>query len=270
MEVKKGHVYAVSLSIGVSMAGVAICIWVSVPRVASDGIVMPDPLGAAVYVLSGNVWITNFTTFSIRSGKSLNMPSSLLSSACTDINSSSVSACVVPSFCTFLVVAGGISEVSRAFLSFASRISEVNYVAFKYRHLRGVPLSALTSNDSHCWEDEKALGTCEKEQEGAGIPEGSEARVSESASLDPGVLRRWHNSVIKIGNGRDVSLFLALMAISSEVSSPSATDEAKPEFGSDVNVPLLNGSSCVHPPQGGVRNHQSQPTLRIIQGLNNT
>uniref|UniRef100_M1DCA4 Uncharacterized protein n=1 Tax=Solanum tuberosum TaxID=4113 RepID=M1DCA4_SOLTU len=35
-----------------------------------------------------------------------------------------------------------------------------------------------------------------------------------------GTPARWPNSVIKIGNGREVSLYLALMAISYEVSSP--------------------------------------------------
>ncbi|KAG5571303.1 hypothetical protein H5410_061069 [Solanum commersonii] len=48
-----------------------------------------------------------------------------------------------------------------------------------------------------------------------------------------------------------------------------AADEAKLEPGGDVHVPLLNGSSCIHPPRGGVKNHRSQPTLQIIQGLKN-
>ncbi|KAG5572259.1 hypothetical protein H5410_062025 [Solanum commersonii] len=30
----------------------------------------------------------------------------------------------------------------------------------------------------------------------------------------------WHNSVIKTGNGREVNFYLALMAISCEISSP--------------------------------------------------
>ncbi|KAG5593547.1 hypothetical protein H5410_044061 [Solanum commersonii] len=52
----------------------------------------------------GNVWITGYTTISIRSGKCLNIPSSLLSCVSLtsiDINSSSVSAsdsaCATPS-----------------------------------------------------------------------------------------------------------------------------------------------------------------------------
>ncbi|KAG5631517.1 hypothetical protein H5410_003234, partial [Solanum commersonii] len=53
-----------------------------------------NPLEVVVDISVGNVWITGCTTVSIRSGKSLNMPSSLLScvsSTCSDINSSSVS-----------------------------------------------------------------------------------------------------------------------------------------------------------------------------------
>ncbi|KAG5615737.1 hypothetical protein H5410_015561 [Solanum commersonii] len=117
------------------------------------------------------------------------MPSYLLSSACTDINSSSVSAsdstCAVLSPCTSLVVAGGILEVSGASLSLALSSSEVN------RHLGGHSMSALRSNDSCCqgiyrslkggWEDEETPGACEEEEEGAGIPEGSEAGVGEGA-----------------------------------------------------------------------------------------
>ncbi|KAG5611351.1 hypothetical protein H5410_022632, partial [Solanum commersonii] len=67
-EVKKGLLYAVSLSFGVSVAGVAVCIWASVLGVASDGISLPDQLLAAVDFLVGNVWITGCTTVSIRSG----------------------------------------------------------------------------------------------------------------------------------------------------------------------------------------------------------
>ncbi|KAG5590120.1 hypothetical protein H5410_040634 [Solanum commersonii] len=191
-------------------------------------ITMPDPLGAIVDVSVGNVWITGCTTVSIRFGKSLNIPSSLLSLACTDSNSSSISAshsaCVVPSPYTFSVVAGGIPEVSGAFSSSASRAVQ---------------------------EDEKAPEACEEEEEGAGIPEGSEAGVSEGTSTgnkstltsgevstgasfllstpssvnsgsihrmsvkdermtsitfvrSRGTPARWHNSVIKTENSRDV------------------------------------------------------------------
>ncbi|KAG5590319.1 hypothetical protein H5410_040833 [Solanum commersonii] len=111
---------------------------------------MPDPLGAVANVSVDNVLITGCTTVSIRSGKSLNMPSSLLSSACTDIISSSVSAsdfaCVVPSLCTSPVVAGEIPEVS----------------------------GASSSSEAH--------GACEEEEEGAGIPEGPEVGVGEDTS----------------------------------------------------------------------------------------
>ncbi|KAG5590124.1 hypothetical protein H5410_040638 [Solanum commersonii] len=48
-----------------------------------------------------------------------------------------------------------------------------------------------------------------------------------------------------------------------------AADEAKPEPGGDVHVHLLNGSSYIHPPLDGIRYPQRQPTLQIIQGLNN-
>ncbi|KAG5586518.1 hypothetical protein H5410_046952 [Solanum commersonii] len=148
------------------------------------------------------------------------------------------------------------------------------------RHLGGLFLSILTSNDSHCQginrnhvlsnpgrEDGEAPGACEEEEKGTGIPEGSEAGVGEGASAgnestltsgevsagaalllstssrvnsssicqmfvdntrmtsisligSQGTLTRWHNSVIKIGNGREVSLCLALMTISCELSSP--------------------------------------------------
>ncbi|KAG5611740.1 hypothetical protein H5410_023021 [Solanum commersonii] len=49
----------------------------------------------------------------------------------------------------------------------------------------------------------------------------------------------------------------------------SAADEAKPEPGGDVHILLLNRSPYIYPPRGGVKNHRSQPTLQIIQGLNN-
>ncbi|KAG5629124.1 hypothetical protein H5410_000841 [Solanum commersonii] len=89
----------------------------SVPEVASNGIAMPDPPEAVVDISVGNVWITGCTTVSIIYGKSLNMPSSLLSCvslACTDINSSSVStsdsACAMSSPCTSPVVLGASSS----------------------------------------------------------------------------------------------------------------------------------------------------------------
>ncbi|KAG5631700.1 hypothetical protein H5410_003417 [Solanum commersonii] len=92
-------------------------------------------------VSTGNVWITGCTTISIRFGKSLNMPLSLLScvsSTSIDINSSSVStfdsACAVPSP---LHIFGGLRSILIICLLY-------------YRHLRGFPLTALTSNDSHC------------------------------------------------------------------------------------------------------------------------
>ncbi|KAG5576114.1 hypothetical protein H5410_056248, partial [Solanum commersonii] len=271
-------------------------------------------IGAAVDVSVDNVWITGCTTVSIRPGKSLNMLSSLLpsvSSACTDINSSSVStsdsAYAVPSLCISLVVAGGSLEVSGAYLSSAVSSSEVNC------HLRGLPLSALTSNDSHCqginkslkrgWEDEEASGAWEDEEERAGIPKGAEVGVGEvsvgaalllstssrvnSASIhrmsmedegmtsisfagSRGTPTRRHNSVIKTGNDKEICLCLALMAISYFLGwHESVVDEAKPEPGGDVHVPLFNRSSCIHPPRGGVRNHRSQLTLQVIQGLNN-
>uniref|UniRef100_M1DEI9 Uncharacterized protein n=1 Tax=Solanum tuberosum TaxID=4113 RepID=M1DEI9_SOLTU len=138
MEVKKGLVYAVSLFVGVLVAGVAICVWASVPGVTSDGIAMPDPLRAVVDDSVENIWITGSTTISIRSCRSLNMRSSLpscVSSACTPMNSSSVSTsdstCAMPSPYTSPVVAEGMPEVSGASSSSASRISEVKSVTFK-------------------------------------------------------------------------------------------------------------------------------------------
>ncbi|KAG5631609.1 hypothetical protein H5410_003326 [Solanum commersonii] len=203
---------------------------------------MPDPLGAIVDVSVGNVWVTGYITVSIRSDRSQNMPSSLLSSTCTDINSSSVSAsdsaCVVPSACTSPVVVGGIPEVL------------------------AVPHYLHPASD-----DKEAPGACNEEEEGAGILEGSEVRVDKDVSIgnestltsgevsteaalllstssrvnsasirhmsvkDEGITTITfagsrgttvcqHNLVIKTRNAREVSLFLALMAISCEVSSP--------------------------------------------------
>ncbi|KAG5585886.1 hypothetical protein H5410_046320 [Solanum commersonii] len=89
---------------------------------------VPDLLGAVVDVSTDNVWVTGYTTVSIRSSKSLNMPSSLLScvsSASIDITSLLVSlsdsACAASSPCTSLVVSG-------ASLSSALFISEVKSV----------------------------------------------------------------------------------------------------------------------------------------------
>lgn len=80
----------------------------------------------------GSVWIIDYTIVSIRSGKFLNIPSSLLScvsSAHTDINSSSVSAsdstCVALFLGTSPVVLGA-SSLS------ALSISEVNRLKVVY------------------------------------------------------------------------------------------------------------------------------------------
>ncbi|KAG5610210.1 hypothetical protein H5410_021491, partial [Solanum commersonii] len=266
-----------SLFIGVLVAGVAVCIWASVPGVAADGIVVPDPSGAAVDLSFGNVWITGCTTDSIRS----------------DINSSSVSAsnsvCAAPSPYTSPVVLGASS-------SSALSNNEV------HDHLRGLPLSALSSNDSHCKGINRSL-------KGGQLP-----HLQDHGLSDPGKVGRMRKHLepvrkrtkqwVYLGlRGRSsvcwscsppVNLLLSELGLdTSNVDPPlghdrtkasrlrmahnrivlgwheSAADEAKSEPESDVHVPLLNGSSCIHPPRGGARNHKSQPNLQVIKGLNN-
>ncbi|KAG5631171.1 hypothetical protein H5410_002888 [Solanum commersonii] len=100
--------------------------------------------------------------------------------------SASDSVCVVPSPCTFLVVAGGIPEVSGASLLSTSRISEVKSVAFKlstsFLKLATLAFKVVTSEAFPCWEDEKTPRACEEKEEGAGISEGTKALVGEDAS----------------------------------------------------------------------------------------
>ncbi|KAG5572120.1 hypothetical protein H5410_061886 [Solanum commersonii] len=96
---------------------------VSVLRVTST---LPNPLGAAMDVSISDVWITNYTIFSCRSGRYPYMLSSL-----TSIFSSSVSASdsstIMPSLCTIPVEYEGITEVSRASTSSIASNSEVKY-----------------------------------------------------------------------------------------------------------------------------------------------
>ncbi|KAG5592339.1 hypothetical protein H5410_042853 [Solanum commersonii] len=120
------------------------------------------------------------------------MPLSLLSyvsSACTDINSSPVSAfdsaCAMPSPYTSSVVAGGIPESPEQ-----SLVMNLQYRLLK-PSFRGLSLSALTSNDYHCQginrrlkgEGEKAPEAYKKEEERASIPKGLKVGVGESASV---------------------------------------------------------------------------------------
>uniref|UniRef100_M1DKN5 Uncharacterized protein n=1 Tax=Solanum tuberosum TaxID=4113 RepID=M1DKN5_SOLTU len=184
------------------VAGEAVCIYASVPGVSSDGIEMPDPLEATVGISVGNVWITGCTIVSIRSGKSLNMPLSLLycvSSSCTDINLSSVSAsdpvCSAPSLCTSPIVSGA-SSSSAFSISEVNSIDLIVYVlpqtcnlAFKVITLEASPYmlsQAMTLAVKESTEvergDEETPKAYEEEEEGVGIPEGSEARSGEDAS----------------------------------------------------------------------------------------
>ncbi|KAG5599147.1 hypothetical protein H5410_030517 [Solanum commersonii] len=80
---------------------------VSVPRLTSGGIKVPDPLGAVVDISVSNGWIIGCKIDPARSSKSLNMLSSRLSCvsfSCTAISSSSVSTSnsysIVPPLCT--------------------------------------------------------------------------------------------------------------------------------------------------------------------------
>ncbi|KAG5586857.1 hypothetical protein H5410_047291 [Solanum commersonii] len=200
------------------------------PRVTLGGIIVPDPLGAVVDVLLGDVWITDCTTVSTRSGKSLNMLSSwlsLISSSCTTTCSSSVSA------------------------------SDSLFVVSSHDH--GLSIPDRQGGGGSTWD-------CE-EEEGAGVLEGLEAGVGKDASagnkststfeeisttttlflsasshmysasirrisvedervtsislvVSRGTPACRHNSVIRTGNGREVCFCLALMAISCEISSP--------------------------------------------------
>ncbi|KAG5610316.1 hypothetical protein H5410_021597 [Solanum commersonii] len=100
-----------------------------------------------------------------------------------------------------------------------------------------------------------------------------------------GTLARQHNSVIRTGNGRDVSVCLSLTTISCETRIPrlilllamieprqaalddaewthsgchdSVADEAKPVSGGDVHVTFLNRSSRIPTPRGDARNNRS-------------
>ncbi|KAG5630036.1 hypothetical protein H5410_001753 [Solanum commersonii] len=94
-------------------------------------------------VFVSDVWIIDCTIVSSRSGKSPYMLSSLIS-IFSSLVSAFDSSVAVPSICTSLVVAGGVSEVSRVSTSSATSSNEVN------RNLGGLPLSALTSLDSRC------------------------------------------------------------------------------------------------------------------------
>ncbi|KAG5613712.1 hypothetical protein H5410_013536 [Solanum commersonii] len=141
-----------------------------VPGVNSGGITVPDPLRTVVDISVGNVWITDWTTVSTRSGKSLNMLRSWLShisSLCATISSSSVFASdtssAIVSLCTSLVV----TRISGASKSHAFPINELKsicYFSFQNHYLRGFPLSFLTSCDSHSQRINRSLkeGECSK------------------------------------------------------------------------------------------------------------
>ncbi|KAG5610152.1 hypothetical protein H5410_021433 [Solanum commersonii] len=252
----------------------------------ADGAVLPYLLGAAVDVSADNVWITNCTTVSIRSGKSMNIPLLCLLS----IHGYQL----LIGLCMFCVIPLHFSDGLRRILIICP---------LYYCQLRGFSLSAFTSNDSHYQGINSGLelGQMPYLQDhglsdsgklgGRRYTWSSEARVDEDASagnkststsrevsvgaalLLSSSSRSWgtpahrHNSVFRIGKGRDVCvdpLFGHDRTKENRLRMTQngliigwhdcATDEAKPVMGGDVHIPLLNQSSRTQPPRGDFQN----------------
>ncbi|KAG5605844.1 hypothetical protein H5410_027336 [Solanum commersonii] len=180
--------------------------WASVPGVTLEETTVPDPLGAAIEVLVSDVWITDCMIVFLRSKKSPYMLS-----LCISICSSSVST----------------SDLSTA----ASSLCPSPVVA------RGSK-SCEASNNEVKSKEEDVLGACE--EEGCvhwsypppvsllssiftlNVPDVSGGRWGNLKiySIISGYPSRRHNSVIRIGNGKEVCLCLALITISYSIKTP--------------------------------------------------